>query len=120
MRKPMKRAMPRVKPQLMSDHQKFFAGDIDDSLGLTLDEFIKNIGTGVIANTQESLVTAGTNIINNTVAKNPSLQQKSANAIGDTIKEGIMKNKWYILGGLAGLAIMFVVLNKYSMKKSQA
>jgi hypothetical protein len=115
MRKPMKQ-----KARVMSDQQKFFAGEIDDSLGLTLDEFIKNIGTGVVAQTQDSLVTAGTNLINNQVAKNPALQQKSANAIGDTIKEAILKNKWYIVGGLAGLAIMFVVLNKYSMKKSQA
>jgi len=112
--------MRKVKrnPMIISDHEKFFAGTIDDNLGLTLDQFIKNIGTGVVANTQDAVITAGTNLINNQVAKNPALQQKSANAIGDTIREGIMKNKWYILGAVVAIPVLFVILSKYSAKKS--
>jgi len=106
-----------------SDHNSFFGGvAMDDvsrqGMGNDILDFLKPVVSQITANTQTAVTQAGTNLINNQLAKNSALQASSTDAIGATIKAAIMKNKWYIIGGLVLLAGSVVFFTRVSSKKA--
>jgi len=86
-----------------SDHDAFMNGMNDNvgEMGGWLEDvkaYFQPVVQQTLANTQTALAQAGTNVINNQLATNPLLQAKTEDKLGETIKNAILKNKWYIVG----------------------
>jgi len=104
-----------------SDHDAFMNG-MDDNVGMgdffsDVKAFFTPVVQQTLSNTQTALTQAGTNVINNQLASNPLLQAKTEDKLGETIKAGIMKNKWYIIGGLVGMVGLFYFVSRAANKK---
>ena len=106
-----------------SDHNEFFHGverhNLSGTMGNDLLDFFKPIFSQTVANTQASVGTALTNLVNNQLQNNPKLQASTQDKLTETIKNSIMNNKWYILGGIVGFAVLVVVLTRVSQKKTK-